>query len=117
MSLISDKELFTNLIERQVGDFYETLRSMILNSIPKKYKTIAMPMIKQYEPKIIEQLQEKTDMLIEMSTLDESASLEDMFIKADSIVNEVVANFIVEKFGLPEDTVKMTLQGLINPQI
>lgn len=119
MNTIEDKQVLTNMIERQASEYYTEARNMVLqlaNQNPAT-KLIALNYLKANETKWLAKLQEKCDMLVEMAYIDPDITLDQAMKNAEDILNGMVGGFLEEKLNMPLDTINIGLQLLLGKQI
>lgn len=112
--IIDDKEIFRQIIERDVGNLYESLRDYTVEAFPQ-YRSIVQGLIKSNESKWLDFLQTKVDMLVEASFTNPESTLEEALKNANNIVNGIISNWLSSSLGLPKDVVTIAINEIISP--
>ena len=116
---LSNKEILTNLIERKIGNLLDSsdlIVNQFLSGNPAMSK-IVQNVVNVKKKEYLPQLQEYSDLLVETSCIDTSASLEQCIANAETTLNEFITKFISDKMGVPQGTVQISLQALFGEDV
>lgn len=100
---MSNREVFTQIVERDIGNLYSTIRKSIFENIPVAFKAPLTTFIQGKEKSWISWLQEKTDMMIETIYSGEDIPVEEAMKKANVLIRDMIKGFLSEKTGFSDE--------------
>ena len=111
----SNREIVTNILERDIGNLYMSLRDSGLSMLDGQpiLRKVVESYINSYQDKWMSVIQEKLDAIIEASFIDPRASVEQALSNASELINAAIGGFLEKHLGLPLETISVCLNGLI----
>lgn len=108
-----DKIAVRQMVDREILNTYMGVKELIFSNISPKINTMVQTMVKPYESKWIQAINDKVDIAMEMSFPSDETPLEEGLENLNNIINEGIKYVLREKLHLPEELVNIDLNQFL----